>query len=122
LGGHLVFDRLLSFFFSGVSRSSPDFFTEFCFVIEYIIYLNHNFKTLLKMKKVLFIVAISGLALVSCKKDYTCECTSTGGGVSTTVSANTGKMKKSDAETKCKEGNKEYDLLGEKYTVACKIK
>ncbi len=55
------------------------------------------------MKKVLLVAAVAGLSMVSCKKDYTCTCTTTD---STDPSVNssfsyTGKMKKSDADTWC---------------------
>lgn len=30
------------------------------------------------MKKIVFILCLSGLGLVSCKKDYSCTCTETG--------------------------------------------
>ena len=60
------------------------------------------------MKKVLLIAAVAGLSMVSCKKDYTCECVTSSnfsGYASTTSSGKTGKMKKSDAESKCNEGD-----------------
>ncbi len=42
------------------------------------------------MKKILLIAAVAGLAMASCKKDYTCECTesSTIPGSTTTTSKN----------------------------------
>lgn len=51
------------------------------------------------MKKVLLIAAVAGLAMVSCKKDYTCECTYSGGGVSgtTTTTIKDTKKKATDA-------------------------
>lgn len=86
------------------------------------------------MKKILLIAAVAGFAMTSCKKDYTCECTtsSTAPGFTTvTASGTTGKMKKADAEAKCNEGDKTYTLPGinsngdpvtYNYTSACEIK
>ena len=62
------------------------------------------------MKKILLVAAVAGLSLVSCKKDYTCECTTTStsynNGVATVgtpivSSGGTGKMKKDDAKKDC---------------------
>ncbi len=55
------------------------------------------------MKKVILVAAVGMLALASCKKDYTCECTTTDSSgffddVSTSVTIN---ATKSDAETTC---------------------
>ena len=64
----------------------------------------------------MLIAAVAGLSLVSCKKEYTCDCTTTStiymngqATVSgpTTTSTNLGKMKKDDAEAKCNEGDAE---------------
>lgn len=61
------------------------------------------------MKKFLFVFAIAGVAaLSSCKKEYTCTCTIDG--VSNSVEFD--KMKKSEAEDKCNEGDME--VLGVK--------
>ena len=60
------------------------------------------------MKKMLMIAAIAGLAMTSCKKDYTCECKTTSnwpGYSGGTSSGSTGKMKKKDAEDKCNTGD-----------------
>lgn len=78
------------------------------------------------MKKILLVAAVAGLAFASCKKDYTCECTttSTAGGVSTsaTVEAKTGKMKKADAEKKCDEGDFTASSGSSSTSIECKIK
>lgn len=58
------------------------------------------------MKKIVTIVAVAlfgALVLPSCKKDYTCVCTSTVNGVSTSVEAKTGKMSKKDAKAACEQ-------------------
>ncbi len=55
------------------------------------------------MKKVLF-AAVAVLALASCKKEYTCECTVSSGSSSASSSVTFEKMKKKDAEDKCKQG------------------
>ena len=53
------------------------------------------------MKKVLFSALVLGaMTLVSCKKDYTCECTSTNGSSSSTVSYTFNATKK-DAKEAC---------------------
>lgn len=56
------------------------------------------------MKKTLLIVAVAGLAMASCKKDYTCECTSTSTAGSTTFTSVTSikaKTSKKDAQAWC---------------------
>ncbi len=68
------------------------------------------------MKKVVF-AAVAVLALASCKKDWTCECTTTGNGVSATVSGTVTGTKK-DAKNACEKGS---TTAGEIKT-ECKIK
>jgi len=53
------------------------------------------------MKKVLFIAAIGSLSLASCKKDYTCECTSNLFGTTVSIKS-TAKSSKKGAEEWCK--------------------
>ncbi len=91
-------------------------------------------KTQKNMKKILLIAAVAGMAMTSCKKDYTCECTTTSnapGVGSTTASGSTGKMKKKDAESKCNEGDRTYSIdsfnaqlqpVTYNYTTECSIK
>jgi hypothetical protein len=69
------------------------------------------------MKKILFVVAISGLALASCKKDYVCECKMEGV-VSGEISETLTKMKKKEAEDKCKSYNEKTD----DQTTTCTLK
>ena len=71
------------------------------------------------MKKVFTLAAISTLVLMSCKKDYVCECTQTvsepafsaggqvvtSGSTTTTSTSNTINAKKNDAETSCISNN-----------------
>lgn len=53
------------------------------------------------MKTIIFgCLALSAITLMSCKKDYTCECKSEGNGVTAEASA-TSKMKKKDAKEWC---------------------
>lgn len=79
------------------------------------------------MRKVFFsIVALSGLALVSCKKEYTCECKKIYTGSETTVSTNADKYTFKDsrvrAEDKCNDKETSgSDIVGS-YTVECQIK
>lgn len=75
------------------------------------------------MKTLFFIAAASAmLSLGSCKKDYTCECVRETAGGTETSSSNTGKMKRSDAEAKCNDGDKSEVILGETYTTECSLK
>jgi hypothetical protein len=78
------------------------------------------------MKKILLVAAIAGLAMVSCKKEYTCECTvtsnATGTNVTTTASSTTEKMKKQEAIDACDAGDSSTELLGIKVTSECEIK
>lgn len=69
------------------------------------------------MKKILLIAAVAGLSMVSCKKEYTCECKYTGV-VTGTVSEKFDKMKKKDAEKKCDE----YDESVAGQTAECSLK
>lgn len=55
------------------------------------------------MKKVLF-AAVAVLALASCKKEYTCECTTSLTG-SATTSGKTEKLSKKDAKAACEKNN-----------------
>jgi hypothetical protein len=85
------------------------------------------------MKKVLLIAAVAAFAMTSCKKDYTCECTTTTNAPISVgpVSGKTGKMKKKDAESKCNEGDMTWSTQGIdanfnpvtwNYTTECAIK
>jgi hypothetical protein len=70
------------------------------------------------MKKILFIAAVACFVTTSCKKDYTCTCTSTGFWGNTTSTAHA-KMKKNDAETWCSSGNSSYSSGGVTYNTSC---
>jgi hypothetical protein len=69
------------------------------------------------MKKVLFLGAFAALGLASCKKDYTCECTTTGMGTSITQTTTINATKK-DATTACENGSSSVSGI----TTTCKIK
>ncbi|MFN5786868.1 MAG: hypothetical protein ACK457_12955 [Flavobacteriia bacterium] len=69
------------------------------------------------MKKVFFLGAFAVLGLASCKKDYTCECTTTGGGTTITQSTTVNGTKK-DAKAACENGSS--TVLG--ITTTCTIK
>jgi hypothetical protein len=87
------------------------------------------------MKKALLLIAFAGLFFTSCKKEYTCECTTTSStttnGVktnnpSTTATAQTGKVKEDDAKASCEKGSTS-STVGDaddnvSVTVSCKIK
>ena len=71
------------------------------------------------MKKLVVIAAVAALGMMtSCKKEYTCECTYSGGGVSGTVSQTFSKMKKKEAKDKCDS----YDDTSNGTTAECSIK
>lgn len=64
------------------------------------------------MKKVLGVAAIAVLgvvALASCKKDYTCTCTTTVSGQTTSASG-TVTGKKADAKEACEKGSSTYTV------------
>lgn len=71
------------------------------------------------MKKIAPIAALALLAVsfTSCKKNYKCTCTYTVSGVSSSVSYDLGKQKKSDAESAC--SAKATSVGGMTYT--CKL-
>lgn len=74
------------------------------------------------MKKITLAIAVLGiLSLASCKKDYTCECTISGSGLSATVSQNINETKKK-AKEKCEAENYSETIDGETTTATCKIK
>ena len=68
------------------------------------------------MKKTLLIAAIAGLAFASCKKDYSCECSSAGVVIATSTIKNT----KSKAKTSCEALNSTYTAYGTGVTCAIK--
>jgi len=74
------------------------------------------------MKKVLLVAAVAAFAMTSCKKEYTCECTTSSSTGSTSSSVKFDKMKKKDAEKKCDEGDATFSFFGETVTSECKIK
>ncbi len=79
------------------------------------------------MKKVLLVAAVAGLAMVSCKKDYVCECsnTSTMAGAPTTTTKHTVvEVSKGRAKAGCASTSSEYTFGGTTYvnTSTCEIK
>ena len=79
-------------------------------------------------RPIIAIVAILGLGLASCKKEYTCECkriTTNDDGSSTTTpeSTYTFKDSRARAETKCNdmETSSDGDVFTDPYTVECQI-
>ena len=75
------------------------------------------------MKKVLLIAAVAGLSMVSCKKKYTCECTTTYNGTTTTSSGTSSeKMKKKDAEAECNKGDASITINGQTSSTECSLK
>lgn len=70
------------------------------------------------MKKLIPMIAVAALATMftSCKKEYTCTCTTTVGGVSTSASGKTTKMTKKDAKAACEKSTTTSGI-----TVTCKL-
>lgn len=60
------------------------------------------------MKKVILVAAVSMMALASCKKDYTCTCTTLG--IDTAIPLND--YKKADAQDACDASSTAAALLG----------
>lgn len=70
------------------------------------------------MKKFVFAAAVLGVfTLASCKKDYTCKCSYTFGGQTTSQTV-TVHGTKSDAETACNNAGSAYSSYG---TVSCSL-
>jgi len=79
------------------------------------------------MKKVLLIAAVAGIAMVSCKKDYTCECTSTStipGSTSSTSKKTIVGVSKKTAKANCYKSTSDFTFGGTTYTSTndCKLK
>ena len=76
------------------------------------------------MKNLFILTVFALIALTSCKKDYTCECTGyvDGEEVSGSSSSVTIKDTKSKAADACDEGDESEELLGIEYSVECEIK
>lgn len=87
------------------------------------------------MKKILLVAAVAGMAMVSCKKTYTCECTTTSkvyiNGQTTSSNATAAadsneKMKKKDAKDWCEKNNgtttSGNTTNGSEVTIDCKLK
>jgi hypothetical protein len=73
------------------------------------------------MKKIVTIAAVAlfgAFLLPSCKKEYTCSCTVTAGGVSQTIEGKTSKLSKKDAKAQCDAG----DYSSPAGTSECEIK
>jgi len=75
------------------------------------------------MKKFIPMTAVAVIALMftSCKKEYTCTCTSNVGGTTTTASGKTEKMSKKDAKAKCEAGSSSTTVAGTTISVTCKL-
>ncbi len=73
------------------------------------------------MKKLLIVASIAIVSLASCKKDYTCTCTTSGGGFTGTPSVTTyPKAKKSAARANCLSSTDTQS--GVTYTTTCELK
>ena len=72
------------------------------------------------------LLALFAVATTSCKKQWTCKCTTTTtiNGQTTTASASAkseDKMSKKDAKEKCNKGDMEFTNNGASYVVDCEI-
>lgn len=68
-------------------------------------------------------IALFAVAFTSCKKEWTCECTSTGGGTTTTASDKSAtKLSKKDAKAWCESSNGTTSIAGVSFTIDCKLK
>lgn len=79
------------------------------------------------MKKILIIASVAGLAMVSCKKDYVCECTTTStapGSTSYTDKSTMVGVSKKTAKANCFKYSSEETSGGVTYvnTTDCKLK
>lgn len=73
------------------------------------------------MKKSIFVLAgVAMLALASCKKDYTCDCSITTGGETNTIKADIKGAKKKDAQEFCDAAQATYSQGGS--TATCTLK
>lgn len=75
------------------------------------------------MKKLALVIAIAGLSLASCRKEYTCECTTTDnflGGVSTSNSTSTIKSTKKKATEVCEDLEQTKTFAGS--VAVCELK
>jgi hypothetical protein len=70
---------------------------------------NTNLHKKKEMKKALLIAFVAGLAMTSCKKEYSCQCSITtysqGTSTTQTTTTNSAKMKKSEAQDWCNKGD-----------------
>tara|TARA_Y100000385_G_scaffold291462_1_gene369626 strand:- start:4563 stop:4787 length:225 start_codon:yes stop_codon:yes gene_type:complete len=73
------------------------------------------------MKKVLAVAAFAAFGLMSCKKDYTCECVTTAAGVQTGTTTVTINDTKGKATETCDEGDDSASVFGFTTTTACEI-
>lgn len=77
-------------------------------------------------RPIIAIVAVLGIGLASCKKDYTCECSKIHTNNGTTVSTADGSYQFKDsrprAETKCNDLEKSGTDVAGDYTRECQIK
>lgn len=75
------------------------------------------------MKKFIPLAAVAVLALTftSCKKDYSCTCTSTVGGSSASSTTSLGKQTKKDAKAACEALASSSTIGGTTYSVSCSL-
>ena len=77
-----------------------------------------------KLSSVAIVAMFAALVLSSCKKDYTCSCTTTMVGLIDTTFTSSGTIndKKDDAKSKCESSNgTTTDGYGDTITVSCHI-
>ena len=74
------------------------------------------------MKKLTILAGVFFVfALASCKKDYTCTCTTDTAGVTSTATTTIENSTQSDAEEACEAGNTSATVLGITTSVTCTL-
>lgn len=74
-----------------------------------------------KMKKTIAFASLLSLTLFACKKDYTCECTTTSGTISTKSSTTINGTRR-DAKTACEANNSSVTFGNISAEQKCEIK
>jgi hypothetical protein len=85
------------------------------------IFVYTNLKKKSEMKKNLLIIAVAGLAMASCKKDFTCECTTTDNGTVVATATGTIHTTKKKANDACNQ-TATSSVGGSTAKTECKIK
>jgi hypothetical protein len=74
------------------------------------------------MKKTIMLIAAVAFVATSCKKQYTCECTSYENGTAVMTYSYSAKLKKSDADVWCGDYSETTTFGSTTYKDECKVK